>query len=428
MDRHGSTVGTQWRTRTRARTEPCPATNGRPGADRLSALSDELLLHILSFLGIRKAISTSFLSRRWRYLHHYLSSLDFSQGWDHGSAWFIDRVLLLHAAPRIELFRLSIRVDSVDSSACGRQIDSRILFAVRRGVRVLDLDILDEDPYDSDSNEGNYGLPPWNVEDFSVRNCHLRLPSHIRLVSLKKMRLSLTEFRDDALKRLLLGCPLLQSLELVRWNKASDLVVDARESRKLEELLIVERFDDDLPKHYPMKMQNDAPSVKYLRFHGAALRRQYEVRDLSSLDAASFDLDESRVLYEAADVFTTGLLLRIHQVRVLKLCTWSLQALSIREQRGDLVSAFPCVTTLELKIELEEPELLANILSALCACNKLRTLVLCIMMEFHNCDSDETESPRVLLALDSDIVMRDLKTIMIQGLTRYNHHLGEEDV
>ncbi|MQM14587.1 hypothetical protein Taro_047518 [Colocasia esculenta] len=105
-------------------------------------------------------------------------------------------------------------------------------------------------------------------------------------------------------------------------------------------------------------------------------------------------------------------------------------ALSIRALRGDLVSAFPCVTTLELKIELEEPaELLANyILSALRACNKLiRTLVLSIMMEFHNSDSDdETESPRVLLALDSDIVMRDLKTIMIQGLTRYNHHLGEE--
>ncbi|MQM14584.1 hypothetical protein Taro_047520, partial [Colocasia esculenta] len=106
-------------------------------------------------------------------------------------------------------------------------------------------------------------------------------------------------------------------------------------------------------------------------------------------------------------------------------------ALSLREPKGDLDSAFPGVTTLELTIELEEPELLALILSALRACNQLRTLVLrktmavgSINRKFDNSDSDEKESTR-LLSPNSDIVMRDLKTIMIQGLTRYDQGLGE---
>ncbi|CAH9140335.1 unnamed protein product [Cuscuta epithymum] len=45
--------------------------------DRLSALPDCLVIHILSFLGLEKAAITSVLGKRWRYLWAELPNLDF---------------------------------------------------------------------------------------------------------------------------------------------------------------------------------------------------------------------------------------------------------------------------------------------------------------------------------------------------------------
>ncbi|CAI0436487.1 unnamed protein product [Linum tenue] len=45
-------------------------------ADRLSALGDDLLLHILGLLELKGAVGTSALSRRWRYLWTRLTRLD----------------------------------------------------------------------------------------------------------------------------------------------------------------------------------------------------------------------------------------------------------------------------------------------------------------------------------------------------------------
>ncbi|QHN75666.1 hypothetical protein HN51_053338 [Arachis hypogaea] len=52
------------------------------GDDKISALSDELLLHILSFLPITDSVATCFLSRRWRNLWDrlFVSDFDFDDG------------------------------------------------------------------------------------------------------------------------------------------------------------------------------------------------------------------------------------------------------------------------------------------------------------------------------------------------------------
>ncbi|KAM0000625.1 putative F-box domain-containing protein [Helianthus debilis subsp. tardiflorus] len=46
--------------------------------DRLSALSDDLILKILSFVGLKDAVRTSVLSHRWRHLWTSITHLSFS--------------------------------------------------------------------------------------------------------------------------------------------------------------------------------------------------------------------------------------------------------------------------------------------------------------------------------------------------------------
>ncbi|KAF5801687.1 putative F-box domain, leucine-rich repeat domain superfamily, F-box-like domain superfamily [Helianthus annuus] len=46
--------------------------------DRLSVLPDDLILQILSFVGLKDAIGTSVLSSRWRYLWTSIPHLSFS--------------------------------------------------------------------------------------------------------------------------------------------------------------------------------------------------------------------------------------------------------------------------------------------------------------------------------------------------------------
>ena len=52
------------------------------GVDRISALPDEILLHVLSFLGSKKAGKTSVLSTRWRFLFASTPDIDLDMSFD----------------------------------------------------------------------------------------------------------------------------------------------------------------------------------------------------------------------------------------------------------------------------------------------------------------------------------------------------------
>ncbi|KAK6114892.1 hypothetical protein DH2020_007161 [Rehmannia glutinosa] len=88
--------------------------------DRLSALPDDVLCHILSFLSTKNSVATSVLARRWKFLWTFVPNIDLglTYGDDDVNLWtdtnlwngfskiIINRVMLLHKAPRINTFRL----------------------------------------------------------------------------------------------------------------------------------------------------------------------------------------------------------------------------------------------------------------------------------------------------------------------------------
>ena len=99
-------------------------------SDRLSALPDELLLRVLSFLPAQQVVRTTVLSKRWRDLWRSvpdinLSLSDFGRNSreDWTAVWermedFVNNLLMLHRAPCLDAFRLvTIVVDtSIDES------------------------------------------------------------------------------------------------------------------------------------------------------------------------------------------------------------------------------------------------------------------------------------------------------------------------
>ncbi|CAL5067935.1 unnamed protein product [Urochloa decumbens] len=118
--------------------------------DRLSALPDELVLHVLSFLQASEVVRTSVLSKRWKDLWRSVLSInldftDFFRGPSEPDPWratwvrmdnFVSNLLMLHEAPRLDAFRLTAHNVGHDSR---RHFDTWIRRAIRGDPLVLKL-------------------------------------------------------------------------------------------------------------------------------------------------------------------------------------------------------------------------------------------------------------------------------------------------
>uniref|UniRef100_A0A0E0AJX2 F-box domain-containing protein n=1 Tax=Oryza glumipatula TaxID=40148 RepID=A0A0E0AJX2_9ORYZ len=82
--------------------------DGRDGEDRLNALPNDILVHILLRVGTGGAARTSVLSRRWRHLWYLLPELDFGPEAD---AHSIRAALAAHESPSLR--RLLVRAADV---------------------------------------------------------------------------------------------------------------------------------------------------------------------------------------------------------------------------------------------------------------------------------------------------------------------------
>ena len=108
--------------------------------DRLSALHESILLHILSFLPTKDSIKTSVLSKRFRHAWASVPALRLTLN-SPGDVDVVDRLLALHSAPSISTFRINVTgnydlLDSVHGRAC-----SWIDHAAARNVRDLKIDL-----------------------------------------------------------------------------------------------------------------------------------------------------------------------------------------------------------------------------------------------------------------------------------------------
>ncbi|KAK6116658.1 hypothetical protein DH2020_049592 [Rehmannia glutinosa] len=182
--------------------------------DRLSALPDSILSHILSFLDTRSAIRTSVLSERYRLLWTLSQCLDFTL-WQSQSVVsfesYVNRVLRLREPSNLTKFRISLH-RGVSSEFMQNCVD----YAARHRVEHLRIRGF--------LATGNpVTLPNLLLTSSSLITLHLHnairnsieLPMSVSLQNLKTLRLKSFEFSDWNFNgEVFSGCPNLETLVL----------------------------------------------------------------------------------------------------------------------------------------------------------------------------------------------------------------------
>ncbi|KAL3529732.1 hypothetical protein ACH5RR_009054 [Cinchona calisaya] len=204
--------------------------------DRISALPDEILIHILSFLSTKIAARTSVLSTRWRYLFASIPDIDFefelkhyhyckdktlienAHSWSFYAFIFLaSKIFMLRNAAPIRKFKLSlgalwgslVSVDEWFQSA----LDILISAALSSKVQELKIFI----------GNSNYTIPLTTVGIFTSKtlvhlelhqheHLDLDLPNPVFLPNLKVLNMQDVNIVDDSLQRLIKGSPLLEEL------------------------------------------------------------------------------------------------------------------------------------------------------------------------------------------------------------------------
>ncbi|CAA0817949.1 F-box protein [Striga hermonthica] len=177
--------------------------------DRLGALPDDVLLHILSLLPTtRLSVCTSVLSRRWRSLWAHVPLLSFGNegSFDRRLEDIVTEVVSAHKGQTVHTFRLTN-----DDCFNGSEIEGWIATLVSRNVRNISMYL------------SYYDETVW----FMMPNCllmcetlvELRITAYVELPAagdvclpaLKRLHLEGAE----SLPRLISGCPVLEELNII---------------------------------------------------------------------------------------------------------------------------------------------------------------------------------------------------------------------
>ncbi|KFK27213.1 hypothetical protein AALP_AA8G352300 [Arabis alpina] len=246
--------------------------------DRISNLSDDLLLKILSSLPTKDIVETMFLSKRWKFLWTMVPKLDFDDGCltDYNDdedeytkfLQYVDRLMVLHKPPVLETLKFTIGyLSSIEDMA------TWIRVAIVRRVR--ELEINRHHPQDLDS----FTLPRclFTYEKLVVlklrRSIFLDLPLELEvwLPSLKTLHLLSVKHENEASHRnLLAGCPVLE--ELVVDKTFNDpvpsfyVIVPSLKRLSIIEQDCNEESTEESPVVYNNRVLIDVPSLKYLDY------------------------------------------------------------------------------------------------------------------------------------------------------------------
>ncbi|OVA09207.1 F-box domain [Macleaya cordata] len=265
---------------------------GVVGEDRISELTDSLLLHILSLLPTKCSVSTSVLSKRWRYLWTSVPILDFRE-WRSLRVTATDddfrlqterfmncveRMLSFHDdMPNIK--KLYLEIDEYFDESRVKELISTV---IRRNVEELNLCVYSE----------VYSLfPPcfFTCESLTTLDLNmiveLDLPNSISFPRLKILKLTHITFVDESsTQQFFSNCPVLEELILseCRWV---DMNVVSISAPALKCLCITG------PSSYGLNdcgIEIYAPSVLSLLYEDC-VAKDYVLRSFSSLVDAEID-------------------------------------------------------------------------------------------------------------------------------------------
>ncbi|ESQ28695.1 hypothetical protein EUTSA_v10018645mg [Eutrema salsugineum] len=225
--------------------------------DRISDLSDELLIKILTSVPTKLAVSTSILSKRWECLWKWLPKLEYDDT-DYSVSeckmlrCFLDRNLPLHRALIIESFRLHLKSQRFKPA----DIKLWLLFAVSRCPRELEVSYSRKRTVSSSSLYTCKALVILKLSGAIL----VDVPRMVSLPSLKTLQLRDVTYSDkESLQRLLAICPVLEELS-----------VDLGDGGKMEKLTVSVPSLQSLTFNVPHdcgvdELVIDTPSLKYIK-------------------------------------------------------------------------------------------------------------------------------------------------------------------
>lgn len=251
--------------------------------DRLSGLPDCLLVHILSFVGMKGAAITSVLGKRWKLLWMELPTLEFrfwesiwmlqSNGRCDFVAW-VHKTLANRRAKYLEKFVLQFHYNEIFAS----DVDNFLLVALKYKVKHICLSLTPMNHF--------YPLPGMmyscsSLASLTLRGCIFAREKETKWHSLASLDIADMGLPELVLERLLSGCPVLESLVLYRCWGFTRLEIN---SQNLRNHTFVE---SDIGKRVDF-YKISAPCLKSLemQFYPSAIK--LKLSNISSLVRAGF--------------------------------------------------------------------------------------------------------------------------------------------
>lgn len=306
--------------------------------DMLSRLADEILLIIISFLPFKEASRTCVLSKRWRHIWRETKNIDFDEkffvrvGESHEIQETQRRVFLDFVRQWMKNYQETdidkLRLKCLKPANFSEDVERCIAFAISHNVKVLDLGF--SEPIWEEENFGTHEALfdlPNNVyghvvlESLKLFSCSFRESDFMNLKALKHVSFGYIRMSVSFIESLLLNCPLLESLSLIKcWN--------IRHFRINEPILRLRSLVIDDCYFYRDWIEIKAPKLRFLKYSGVVGMFDIEInRNYMEEADLGFGLQYQSEEEEANRLH--NLLEQLYPIRVLTVCSYMLQVYMI---------------------------------------------------------------------------------------------------
>ncbi|CAN8259815.1 unnamed protein product [Cochlearia groenlandica] len=245
--------------------------------DRISALPDDLLLHILSQLQTKYAVKTMILSKRWRFVWPVTPKLDYSESYQaKKSVWeFLDKSLQHHKANLLETLNIHLDPRCPVDADIGKWLSHAVCLLVRE----INLEFF---RFRSPKTLPSCLYTSKTLLKLTLSNQILiDVPSEACLPLLQSLNLTLVVYKDqDSHVRLLSSCPALQVLSVVR-DVEDNMTKFSVNVPSLEKLTYMDNDSGVSGRSLVI----DSPRLSYVKMND--LKDSFLIKNMPRLDEAS---------------------------------------------------------------------------------------------------------------------------------------------